>query len=120
MNQTHPVGRPLLLNKPLINRWCRAAEDEILPGWELCNRFNIFYQTYWNWIETGKACKNEPTGELTKKQALCVELETRLQSIYAKHEQTLIQNLQNPETRDLARLVMCLKPDFAFVEAAAL
>ena len=120
MNQDfkiRPMGRPLLLNKTLVNSICRAVEDEMLPREIITERFNIFPQTFAGWIETGQACKNKPLEELTIRETLCVQLSTRLDDLYAKHEQTLIESLQqSPEVATVARLVMCLSPEWSVVE----
>lgn len=117
MRRLRPVGRPLTLNPTLLNGICRAASDEILPQVEICRRFDILYQTYSHWLSTGKACKNKSEIELTPRQKLCVELSTRLERIYSEHEQRLQESLQSRDNEVIARLVMCFKPDYAFVES---
>ena len=120
MNQDlkiRPAGRPLSLNKTLVNSICRAVEDEILPTEIITERFNIFPQTFSGWIETGRACKNKPLEVLTIRETLCVQLSTRLDDLHAKHERTLIESLQqSPEVATVARLVMCLEPDWTLLE----
>ena len=75
MNQDfkiRPMGRPLLLNKTLVNSICRAVEDEMLPREIITERFNIFPQTFAGWIETGQACKNKPLEVLTiRERCVC-------------------------------------------------
>ena len=86
MHQSRSVGRPLLLNQTLVNSICRAAEDEILPQAEVCRRFNILYQTYQHWLDTGVACQQKPETDLTPREKLCVEMSTRLDQIYQQHQ----------------------------------
>ena len=115
MRKSRPVGRPMTLNPTLVNSICRAAEDEILPQDEICLRFDVSEQKYRNWLKIGTACQNK--NELTDFQKLCVELSTRLERIYQQHEKRLQESLQTPENETVARLVMCFKPDYAFVES---
>ena len=119
-NIPRPVGRPLIINKTLVNSFCRAAENEILPQNIICKRFNIVPQTLQHWIDTGQNCKDKPLSDLTPRQVLCVQLSTQLESVYREHEQSLMRNLQNPETAIVVRLAVALSPDWTTVEAAAL
>ena len=119
-NIPRPVGRPLIINKTLVNSICRAAENEILPQNIICKRFNIVPQTLQHWIDTGQNCKDKPLSDLTPRQVLCVQLSTQLESVYREHEQSLMRNLQNPETAIVVRLAVALSPDWTTVEAAAL
>ena len=120
MSERKPLGRPLKINPNLINAICRAAEDEILPAVQICKRLDIFRQTFDFWMIEGREKRGQPIDDLLPRSILCVELVERLDGIYAAHERKLREGLQNPEIATVARLVMCLKPDYAFVEAAAL
>ena len=114
-----PVGRPLLINKTLVNSICQAAENEILPKNIICRRFNIVPQTFQHWIDTGQKCKGKPLSDLTQRQVLCVQFATQLENIYQGHERALMQNMQDPETAIVVRLAVALSPDWTTVEAAA-
>ena len=118
-NIQRPVGRPLIINKTLVNSICRAAENEILPKNIICKRFNIVPQTLQHWIDTGQNSKDKPLSDLTPRQVLCVQLSTQLERVYNEHEQALMQNMQNPETAIVVRLAVALSPDWTLVEAAA-
>ena len=113
-------GRPAKINATLVNAICRAAEDEILPVARICERFAILRQTFEFWMLEGRKKREQPIDDLFPREILCCELAERLDGIYAAHDQELREGLQNPELATAARLVMCLKPDYAFVEAAAL
>ena len=120
MPETKPMGRPLKINPTLVNAICRAAQDEILPVAQIYERLDIFRQTFDFWMIEGREQRGQPIDDLSPRSILCVELVERLDSIYAAHARKLREGLQNPEIATAARLVMCLKPDYAFVEAAAL
>ena len=118
-NVKRNVGRPLIINKTLVGSICRAAENEILPKNIICKRFNIVPQTLQHWIDTGQNYKDKPFGDLTPRQVLCVQLSTQLERVYHEHEQSLMRNLQNPETAIVVRLAVALAPDWTTVESAA-
>ena len=119
MAKSKILGRPEKINPTLINAICRAAEDEILPVVQICERFDIVRQTFDYWMEEGRSVKGQPIDDLFPRAILCVDLAERLDSIYAAHEEKLRKGLKDPEIATTARLVMCLKPDYDFVEAAA-
>ena len=110
-NIPRPVGRPLIINKTLVNSICRAAENEILPKNIICKRFNIVPQTLQHWIDTGQNCKDKPLSDLTPRDVLCVQLSNQLERVYREHERALMQNMQNPETAIVVRLAVALSPD---------
>ena len=76
-NIQRPVGRPLIINRTLVNSICRAVESEILPQSIICRRFNIVPQTLQHWIDTGQAAKDKSVSDLTPRDVLCVELATQ-------------------------------------------
>ena len=120
MPKKQTLGRPAKINKTLIDAICRAAADEILPVTRICERFDIIRQTFDWWMIEGREKREQSTDDLLPRSILCVELAARLDRIYASHDRKLREGLQNPEIATAARLVLCLKPDYAFVEAAAL
>ena len=120
MPKKQTLGRPAKINATLVNAICRAAEDEILPVARICERFAIIRQTFEFWMLEGREKRGQPTDDLFPREILCCELAERLDGIYAAHDKKLREGLQNPEIATAARLVLCLKPDYAFVEAAAL
>ena len=86
-NIQRPVGRPLIINKTLVNSSiCRAAENEILPKNIICKRFNIVPQTLQHWIDTEQNCKDKPLSDLTPRDVLCVQLSNQLERVYREHE----------------------------------
>lgn len=112
-------GRPLVINSTLIDEICRAADVDMLPLTQIRKRFGLNRQTLRDWVLEGRKLRGEPMDDLLPRAILCVELAERLDKIYAAHEEQLREVLRNPEIATAARLVMCIKPDYAFVEAAA-
>ena len=116
--QKRRPGRPTTLNKTLINAICAAAENEILSHVEIYRRFNLDQVKFRNWVALGRQMRDGVVKREDEHAELSKELAERLDTIYEEHKEKLLNLVKEPTHAQAARLVLCLKPSYAMLEAA--
>ena len=111
------VGRPKHINISLVNAICSAVETEIAPLRVICERFAIEYHTFRFWKNTGRKALVKSESDCSEYETLCRQLVSRLDELQKQHERTLIETIREPSHQKTARLMLCLMPDWKFVES---
>ena len=118
MTKKRPIGRPMKINQTIVNAICVAAEQETLSKEMICTRFAINRVTFKQWYELGREVSKGEVYENGLRAILSKQLFQRLSAIYNAHEERLIDRIKQPDAAEVARLVLCLSPEFSLLEAA--
>ena len=113
------VGRPKHINVSLVNAICSAVETEIAPMRVICDRFAIEYHTFRYWRNTGRKALVKSESDCSEYETLCRQLVSRLDELQKQHEKKLAENIKQPAHAETARLMLCLMPNWEFVESVS-
>ena len=112
------IGRPKHINISLVNAICSAVETEITPLRIICKHFSIEYHTFRAWRITGRKALAKSESDCSEYETLCRQLVSRLDELQKQHEKRLAENIKEPSHAETARLMLCLMPNWDFIESA--